>query len=58
MLALQHRDVGRDYDWTFMSMRHWGESSAGVWTLVVTDMKVGAVGQVTGVTLTLRGTQP
>jgi subtilisin-like proprotein convertase family protein len=41
-----------------MSMRHWGESSAGVWTLVVTDMKVGAVGQVTGVTLTLRGTQP
>ncbi|ELR17094.1 peptidase, S8/S53 subfamily protein [Acanthamoeba castellanii str. Neff] len=58
VLALQHRDVGRDYDWTFMSMRHWGESSAGVWTLVVTDMKVGAVGQVTGVTLTLRGTQP
>ena len=38
VLAEQHNDAGDDYqNWTFSSVRHWGESSLGDWTLKVAD---------------------
>ena len=38
ILAEQHKDDGNDYPrWTFSSVRHWGESSLGDWTLRVAD---------------------
>ena len=44
-------DNGDDYaDWTFSSVRHWGESSTGVWTLKITDLSTS--GNSTGGTLT------
>lgn len=43
------------FGWTFSSMRHWGESSKGVWKVVFKDLKSGNVGQVTGVTVRLHG---
>jgi subtilisin-like proprotein convertase family protein len=37
VLATVHDDRHRDYDWTFSSVRHWGESSIGDWQLIVSD---------------------
>ena len=37
MLAGQHGDKGRDYDWKFSSCKHWGERPDGKWTLAVAD---------------------
>eukprot|EP01119_Soliformovum_irregulare_P021800 TRINITY_DN7329_c0_g1_i2.p1 TRINITY_DN7329_c0_g1~~TRINITY_DN7329_c0_g1_i2.p1 ORF type:complete len:257 (+),score=54.82 TRINITY_DN7329_c0_g1_i2:43-813(+) len=36
-LAEKHGDINPNYDWRFGSIVHWGEPSAGVWTLVVKD---------------------
>jgi subtilisin-like proprotein convertase family protein len=40
-----------------MSVRHWGENSAGVWKLKVIDTFSGDSGRLTGATLTLLGTR-
>jgi len=38
ILAEPHGDSGNNYNnWTFTSVRHWGELSAGTWTLTVSD---------------------
>ena len=38
ILAQKHADQNPDYPgWTFLSVRHWGESSQGEWTLHVAD---------------------
>lgn len=38
ILAERHNDPGDDYQaWKFMSVRHWGESPVGNWTLEVSD---------------------
>ncbi|VEP14708.1 putative Furin [Hyella patelloides LEGE 07179] len=38
ILAEQHNDAHDDYSqWTFSSVRHWGESSLGDWTVKVAD---------------------
>jgi subtilisin-like proprotein convertase family protein len=43
VLADSHNDATRAYsDWRFTSMRHWGESPAGVWTLRLTDLSMQA----------------
>ena len=40
ILAEPHRHVKQDYSsWKFTSLRHWGESSKGDWTLRVIDKK-------------------
>lgn len=45
ILAERHNDFAPDYDrWTFTSMRNWGESSLGNWTLRVSDRVQGEVG--------------
>lgn len=38
-LAEVHADANNDYaDWSFSSVRHWGEKSTGVWTLKIADL--------------------
>lgn len=54
-LAEKHTDSGDDYDWTFMTVRNWGESSQGVWTLRVIDQTSGTTGSITAATLTVHG---
>jgi len=44
VLAESHSDSNADYNWKFMSVRHWGESSAGNWTLTISDLKSGNTG--------------
>lgn len=45
VLAELHNDSGNDYNnWVFTSMRHWGESSLGEWTLTVSDGFTGDTG--------------
>lgn len=44
VLAESHSDSNADYNWKFMSVRHWGELSAGNWTLTVSDLKSGNTG--------------
>lgn len=56
-LAEKHRDNASDYSaWTFSSVRHWGENSAGTWTLRVADRTGEITGTLTAATLTLHGT--
>jgi subtilisin-like proprotein convertase family protein len=51
-LAEVRPDTGDNYtDWTFSSVRHWGESSTGNWSLKIADRS--ASGNSTGGTLTL-----
>lgn len=45
-------------NWTFSSLRHWGESSVGVWNVIVRDTVSGDVGQVEEVTVRLHGMEP
>ncbi|MBK8091267.1 MAG: S8 family serine peptidase [Verrucomicrobiaceae bacterium] len=49
-------DSNLNMDWTFSSVRHWGENAAGNWLVNVSDSVVGSPGTLTGVTLTLFGT--
>ncbi len=43
-------------DWVFTSVRHWGESSKGVWTLNIRDLARRDTGSYQASTLTLYGT--
>lgn len=44
-------------DWTYWTTHHFLESSAGDWTVAITDEFGGAVGNLQSVSLLLRGTQ-
>jgi VCBS repeat-containing protein len=44
ILAGQHGDTGDNYDWTFSTVRNWGEESTGTWTLQVSDLQAGVTG--------------
>jgi subtilisin-like proprotein convertase family protein len=49
-------DDGQDYDnWTFSSVRHWGESARGVWRLDCQDLARGDTGALLSATVTLFG---
>ena len=48
-------DANLDMDWTFSSVRHWGESAAGNWSVKVSDLTGGNLGTLTSATLTLYG---
>lgn len=48
-------DTNLNMDWTFSSVRHWGETAAGNWTVKVADRGSGTAGTLTGATLTLYG---
>lgn len=44
-LAERHGDTGDHFNnWKFSTVRSWGESSAGVWTLTVSDRTAGTTG--------------
>ena len=56
-LAVKHTDSGDNYqDWTFSTVRCWGENSAGTWTLRLSDTTSGALGTYRSATLTIHGT--
>ena len=51
-------DGGRSFsNWTFMSVRHWGEASSGKWKLAVVDIHEGDAGTLNSATLTVRGSR-
>jgi len=53
----EFEDDGVDYiDWVFSSVRHWGESAKGLWTLTIKDLASGDTGTFRSATLTLFGT--
>ena len=53
----EFEDDGVDYiDWVFSSVRHWGESAKGLWTLSIKDLASGDSGTFRSATLTLFGT--
>lgn len=49
-------DLNLNMDWTFSTVRHWGESASGNWTVNVSDLATGNLGTLTSATLTLYGT--
>jgi len=49
-------DLNLNMDWTFSSIRHWGENASGDWTVKVSDTLGGNLGTLTSATLTLYGT--
>ena len=56
-LVHTNADPMPDYkQWTFMSVRHWGESAAGTWIVRVADRRAGTNGTWRAATLTLYGT--
>lgn len=51
-------DTSADLAWTFSTVRNWGESAAGAWTLTVRDRAVGTTGTLNSVTPSLFGSSP
>ncbi len=57
ILAEPRADSGDDYsNWVFTSARHWGESSAGEWTLVVRDLVTRDLGTFNSWRINVHGT--
>jgi subtilisin-like proprotein convertase family protein len=55
-LAEVHDDPNANYsNWTFSSVRHWGEQSQGTWILQVSDGVTDTPGTLTAAELTLHG---
>jgi subtilisin-like proprotein convertase family protein len=58
VLAQPHADSGNNYsNWVFTSARHWGETSAGPWTLRVRDGVSGTSGSFSNWQITFYGTE-
>lgn len=56
-LSERHSDTGDNYtNWTFMTVRNWGESTQGAWTLRVADLTSGTAGTLGSASLTVHGT--
>jgi subtilisin-like proprotein convertase family protein len=57
-LAEKHSDSGDNYvDWKFMSVHHWAENSAGIWTVRIADLAAGETGSLSSLRLEVYGTQ-
>lgn len=55
-LAERHKDANANYAyWTFLSRRHWGESSTGTWKVLITDTVAGKTGTLRNVRVELLG---
>ncbi|RMF98938.1 MAG: hypothetical protein D6741_09015, partial [Planctomycetota bacterium] len=52
-----HDPTATGYHWTFTSARHWGESAAGDWTLIVRDLATGETGTLDSWSLRVYGQQ-
>jgi subtilisin-like proprotein convertase family protein len=58
-LATQRKkDRGAHYEWTFSSVRHWGEMAKGDWKVRIADRVKGKVGVINSLKLTLWGASP
>jgi subtilisin-like proprotein convertase family protein/endonuclease/exonuclease/phosphatase family metal-dependent hydrolase len=58
-LAELHNDNGDHYrSWPFMTVRHWGESPNGTWTVRLVDRRASYAGNLRYLRLDLYGTQP
>jgi subtilisin-like proprotein convertase family protein len=56
-LAEKHSDTGDHYaNWTFSSVRHWGEQAQGTWSVRVADRTAGTIGTQRIVKLEIYGT--
>lgn len=49
-------DGNLNLDWTFSTVRHWGEAASGNWSVKVSDTVAGNAGTLNSVALTLHGT--
>lgn len=55
----EHNDSGTNIaNYTFMSVRHWGEMSNGTWTVNVADTAPGDTGSIRSLQLTVHGIEP
>lgn len=54
-LAQAYDDSTDNLSWTYSSVRHWGESAVGNWTVKVADRLSADTGMLTGVTVKLWG---
>lgn len=58
-LAEPHASSGPGYQtWTFTSVRHWGESAKGTWTVKILDSAPSHVGTLEALDLELQGSVP
>ena len=58
-LAELHGSSGAGYNgWTLTSVRHWGETAAGMWTVNLADLAAANTGTLQGLQLTLYGSMP
>jgi len=55
VLAQTHADTGPNYDWTFGTIRCWGERAQGTWQLKVKDNRFGVTGSLTSWELKIYG---
>jgi subtilisin-like proprotein convertase family protein len=56
-LAEKRSDTGDDYsEWTFTTVRNWGEDAQGAWKLTVADLTSGTIGRLNSATITVFGT--
>jgi subtilisin-like proprotein convertase family protein len=57
MLADEREDANAHYNsWSFSSVRHWGESSRGIWKVRISDRRSGVIGSIDALTLNIYGT--
>ncbi|MGK0186328.1 MAG: subtilisin family serine protease/subtilisin-like proprotein convertase family protein [Verrucomicrobiales bacterium] len=58
-LSKEHLDINADYNnYTFLSVRHWGEMSNGQWKLKVADLSPEDTGKLVTASLRVLGTDP
>jgi subtilisin-like proprotein convertase family protein len=58
LATLRRKDKGSHYEWTFLSVRHWGEMAKGDWKVRIADRVKGKTGTVQSLKLTLWGAAP
>jgi subtilisin-like proprotein convertase family protein len=60
LAAARPNDDGADFEnFTFTSVRHWGETSTGMWKVMITDTTAnGAAGELVDLHLRVYGTSP
>ncbi len=54
-LVHSYPDTADGLDWTFSSVRHWGESAAGTWSVKIADRSNQDTGTLSAVTLKILG---
>ncbi len=58
-LAEMHNSSGQGYnDWTFSSVRSWGEQAQGIWTVHIADLAPNSIGTLNALRLEIHGSQP